>query len=59
MMKILGMKRNGDDFSKEYEELEGVRKMRRIYLTEASHITEKQFNLMQNFIKMIDKSIDI
>ena len=58
MQSILGKRKAQEDFSAEYGELLEARKMRKIYLQEELQIMEQKFNMTQNFIKLLDRSLD-
>lgn len=58
MHEIITKKRKGEDIELLYAELQQARKMRAVYAAEEAQEIHKQFAMEQNFIKMIDKSID-
>ena len=58
LMKQVLKKEKGEDFEGLYAELKEARKLRDIYSAEEAQEVQKQFAMMQNFVKMIDKQID-
>ena len=58
MKECIELKSRGEDIENKYAELLECRKRRSIYSEEEKDVLHKQFNMQQNFIKMIDKCIN-
>lgn len=57
MKEMIEKKQRNEDIDALYAELVEHRKKRKIYMVEQKELYEKQFNMQQNFIKMIDRNI--
>jgi len=57
MKEIIERKSRGEDIEEAYSHLVKCRKTRDVFAKEEKDVYHKQFNMQQNFIKMIDKNI--
>ena len=56
--EIIDKQRRGEDFEPQYQAMLKARKSRDIYSNEEKELIHKQFALVQNFVKLIDKNIN-